>query len=79
MLINIQLILNNQELSCKMSLLSLFHRNPKQVEESVPTFNITEPKDQEIDYEVSEISFEEYQSAITEERRLSVRHAPVNK
>jgi hypothetical protein len=62
-----------------MSLFSLFYKKPKQVKENVPTFNITETRHPEIDFEVSEISYEEYQNAITKERRLTTRHPPTNK
>jgi hypothetical protein len=62
-----------------MNIFSLFQNKPKPVKKSVPRFNITETISQKIDIEVSEISYEEYQNAVTKERRLSVRHSPVNK
>lgn len=62
-----------------MNIFSLFQNKPKPVKQSVPRFNITETMPQKIDIEVSEISYEEYQNAVTKERRLSVRHSPANK
>lgn len=67
-----------------MNFLSLFYKNSKQVKESVPALNIIETKDQIVDldiskmghFEVSEISYDEYQNAFIKERRLSVRHSP---
>jgi hypothetical protein len=50
-----------------MSIFSIFNKRPKQVQESVPTFNIIENMYQKNDFEVSEISFEEYQNTSTNE------------
>jgi len=62
-----------------MNIFALFQNKPKPVKQSAPRFNITETMPQKIDFEVAEISYEEYQNAITKERRLSVRHSPTNK
>jgi hypothetical protein len=62
-----------------MKILSLFLKKPKQEIESVPVFKITETKNSTVDIEVSEISYEEYQNAITKERRVKVRHPNASK
>jgi hypothetical protein len=62
-----------------MNIFALFYKKPKHVKQSAPRFNITETMPPPIDIEVSEISYEEYQNAITKERRLSKRHSPKNK
>lgn len=55
----------------------IFSKKTEQAKESVPTFNITETSLPKVDIEVTEISYEEFQSAITKERRLTKRHPPV--
>ena len=62
-----------------MKILSLFFKKPKQDIQTVPAFNITETKNSTVDFEVSEISYEEYQNTITKERRLKIRHPVANK
>jgi len=57
-----------------MNIFFLFNKKPKQAEKSVPVFNIKETRNTKVDFEVSEISYEEYQNAITKERRQSVKH-----
>jgi hypothetical protein len=69
-----------------MSFFSLFYKKSKKVNESLPALNIIEAKNQIVDFdiskmshfEVSEISYEEYENALTKERRQSVRHSSSN-
>lgn len=58
-----------------MNFFSIFHKKPKQVKESVPTFNITETQSAKSDFEVTELSYEEYLNFPSKERRLSHRNA----
>ena len=57
----------------------IFSKKTNQAKESVPTtFNIKETILPKVDFEVEEISYEEFQNAITKERRLKKRHPPIN-
>jgi hypothetical protein len=51
-----------------MSLFSIFRKKPKQVKESIPTFSIKETEYREIDFEITEISYEEYLGFPSQER-----------
>jgi hypothetical protein len=57
-----------------MKILSLFFKKPKQDIKNVPVFKIRETKNSTVDFEVSEISYEEYKNTNTIERRLKIRH-----
>jgi hypothetical protein len=61
---NIQAIFISYHLERAMNIFALFHNKPKPVKQSAPRFNITEAMPQKIDFEVAEISYEEYQNAI---------------
>jgi hypothetical protein len=56
-----------------MSLFSIFRKKTKQVKESVPTFNIKETEYRKVDFEITEISYEEYLDFPSQERRGKVR------
>jgi hypothetical protein len=60
-----------------MSLFSIFRKKPKQVKESVPTFSIKETEYRKVDFEITEISYEEYLGFPSQERRLKARHPKV--
>ena len=62
----------------KFNLNSIFSKNTKQVHQNqsfqnVPVFNINENGPMKIDYEVAEMSYEEYSTFVCQERRKSVR------
>jgi len=68
-----------------MNLLSLFYKKPKKVKENtptlntkenVPTFNIIETSYNKVDFEVTELSYEEYAKFPAKERRSKVRYTP---
>lgn len=58
-----------------MNFFTIFNKKPKQVKEDVPIFNITETHSAKSDFEVTELSYEEYLNFPSKERRLSQRNS----
>ena len=56
-----------------MNFLSIFRKKTKPVKEVVPTITLTETQYKKNDFEITEISYEEYESYYAKERRLTAR------